>query len=84
MPKGIMPNKNHKIFLSELCNLIKDYSKIKNFRDKNEVLAMLEVRIPLILNNFDKNSQEYEAVAVLLFDVFENLGTIVKFIKDSE
>lgn len=77
----LIPNKNHKKFLKELCLLIKDYEKISDFRNKEEITMMLSDRLPKILNNFDKNDPVYPALATLLIDIFKNMGVVIKFIK---
>ena len=83
MSKTLIPKKNHKIFVRELSNLIKDYGKLKNLRDKKEIYELLAVRLPLIMNNFDKSDPLYDALCILIYDVFKNLGIIIKLVKEN-
>ena len=80
--KKLLPNKNHKIFLKELCALINDFYKVSDYRNNQEVLDMLKKRLPLLLNNFDKTDPMFEPVASMLTDVFKNLSTVIKFIRE--
>lgn len=80
----IIPSKNHKKFLSEVCTLIKDLNGIGDLRDRKAIDALLIDSIPKICNNFDKSSEEYKAIEILLLDIFENLTTILRFVKASE
>lgn len=84
MSQKLLPNKNHKIFLEEMCNLINDYDKLNNFRNEDEVSEMLNNRIPKILNNFDKSNDAFLPVATLLYNIFEGIGTVIKLIKMEE
>lgn len=82
--RKLVPTKNHKKFFKELCLLIKDYEKISDFRDKDEISKMLINRLPPIINNFDKDSPLYDSIRILLVDIFKNLGIVIKFIKENE
>lgn len=78
----LVPNKNHKTLLKELCGLITDYGKLNDLRNKEEVTALLLNRVPKILNNFDKSDPSYPAIEGLLSDIIENLGIVIKLAKE--
>lgn len=81
MPKKML-KKNQKMFIKEMSNLIKLYDGVSDLRNKNLVQDMLLVNIPKIMNNFDKNSPEYSTIEGLVYDTMENIGLLIKFIKD--
>jgi len=80
----IIPGKNHKKFLTETCTLLKDLNGLGDLRDRKAIDALLIDRIPKICNNFDKSSDEYKSIELLLLDIFENITIILRFIKASE
>lgn len=81
MPKKML-KKNQKMFIKEMSNLIKLYDGVSDLRNKNLVQDMLLVNIPKIMNNFDKSSPEYSTIEGLVYDTMENIGLLIKFIKD--
>lgn len=82
MNERLIPKKNHKAFLAEMCKLFKAYHEIKNLRNKDEISTMLVEHLPKILNNFDRSSPDYKAVETILFGIFEDIGVVIKFIKE--
>ena len=84
MASRLVPNKNHKAFLKELCASIKDYDSIKDFRNKEELAEMLKNRLPHLFSNFDKSDPMFEPVSMILYDIFQNLGTVIKFVKEDQ
>ncbi len=82
MTYKLVPNKNHKKFLKELTNLIKDYGNVEDFRNKEEIASILKERLPALFNNFDKQHEMFEPVSTILVEMLQNLGTVLKFIKE--
>ena len=79
-----MLKKNQRLFIKEMSDLIKLFDGVSDLRDKNLIQDMLLANIPRIMNNFDKHGKEYDAIETLVFETAENIGILVKFVKEDE